>query len=107
MTDFKIQYTDKKFKYGYIGMNAYAAKHLKIPFNYKKPKSKIVIYRHLPKDVRVNTIRHERIEAYLMKNKHYSYPRAHKIALKFEELSRTFPEEQVLKKMKKLGFKLS
>lgn len=104
--EFKIQYK-KNISGGYIGMNHFAAKstqhygHKKIPFNHKHPQSVIEIKKGLPKSVRKATIRHEKCEVYLMKNKHYPYRKAHKLALKFEDMGHPFPTENIDSELKK------
>ena len=66
-------------------MNSFAAKELKIPFKHIHPAHTVVVWRNKNKRLRVQTIRHEEIEALLMKRRHYSYPHAHSIALKLEK----------------------
>jgi hypothetical protein len=80
---YKIQYVKKKLPQGWIGMNYFASKELGIPFKHKHPKHTLVIYDTLP-IIKKNTIRHEEIEEYLMKNKHWHYHKAHALALKLE-----------------------
>ena len=80
---FKIINVPKKLKGGFIGMNKFAFQsiyHKKYPYSERE----ILIYSKLPKKVREHTIRHEKIEAYLSKHKHYSYKKAHKEALDLE-----------------------
>lgn len=89
----KIEYTNKKLKYGFIGMNKEAAKAHHIPFKHKNPEHTIIVYQKVPKDVRVATIRHEEMERYLMHTKHYNYHKAHNLALNFEKLNKPFPSK--------------
>lgn len=82
----RIQYVKNKIMPGgYVGMNSRAARSLRIPFYHKKPEHTIVIWKGLNKNEKEHTIKHERIELDLMKRKHYSYQKAHKIALKEEK----------------------
>jgi hypothetical protein len=101
----KIQYIEKKEKYGFIGMNKKAAKSHNIPYKHKSPEHTIEIYKKVPKDVRVTTIRHEEMEEYLMRVKHYSYSKAHKIALRFEKLNKPFPKSRIKQNLNRMGFK--
>jgi len=82
---YKIEYIKKKTKYGFIGMNAEAAKEWHIPFKHRHPEHTLIIYKKVPHDVRITTIKHEEIEEHLIKNKHMHYHPAHDIALKYEE----------------------
>lgn len=91
---FKIKQVAKKIKGGYIGMNYYAAKSHHIPYKHKK--KEILVYSHLGKKTKLDTIHHEEIESYLMKNKHMRYHKAHKIALRNEKK----PLKQFLKNYK-------
>lgn len=100
-----IEYIKKKTKYGFIGMNNDAAKSHHIPYKHKHPEHTILVYRNVPKDVRVNTIRHEEMERYLMHKKHYDYKHAHKLALKFEDLKRPFPSSNIKQRLKQMGAK--
>lgn len=96
---------DKKTKYGFIGMNKYAAKHIGVPFNH--PSNVVTVYKNLPKDVRTTTIHHEECERYLMKNKHYRYNRAHKVALRFEKLNKPFPDNNVQATLRAMKFDIN
>jgi len=100
---YKIEYVKRKLKNGYIGMNKQASAKLKVPFKHKHPEHTIVIYKNEPKKVRVHTIRHEKIEEYLIRNKHYSYHKAHHLALKFEQLDKPFPRKDIKRKLIKWG----
>lgn len=72
----------KRIPKGYVGMNYYAARSLRIPFPY--PKKTILVRRDLGKRARERTILHEKVEYELMK-RGLSYRKAHKIALKAEK----------------------
>lgn len=101
----KIEYIDKKTKFGFIGMNREAAKEHHIKWNHKKhPEETIEIYKHMPKDVKIATLHHEQMERYLMKNKHFSYHKAHKNALRFENLDIPFPSTNIKKRLKEVNF---
>jgi hypothetical protein len=76
-------------------MNKPASESHHLPFHHKA--NVIEVYWNLPKKTRVETIRHEMAEAYLMGKKHYSYPKAHKLALKFEKMGVPFKPEVVRK----------
>lgn len=102
----KIQYTKKKMKYGFIGMNVEAARAHKIPFKHKHPEHTILIYKKEPKDVRVATERHEEMESYLMRTKHFPYKRAHKNALRFENFNIPFPKKDIKRKLKEVHFRI-
>ena len=91
-------------KYGFIGMNKFASKSHKIPYKHKHPEHTIEVYKNLPKQTRLHTIHHEEMEEYLMKNRHFSYQKAHKIALKFEKLNKPFPKTNTKAKLKEMGF---
>lgn len=102
----KIEYIKHKTKYGFIGMNADAAHSHSINWNHKKhPEHTIEIYKNVPKKIRVHTIRHEEMEQYLMHNKHYSYHKAHNLALKFEKLNKPFPKNNIKRNLIKIGAK--
>ena len=96
----QIQYR-KSLPRGYMGMNSEASKELGIPFKHNS--NVIEVKKSLPKHVRVNTIRHEEIERYLMKNKNMRYKHAHKLSLKFEKLNKPFPEKNINRELVKLG----
>jgi hypothetical protein len=90
---YEIEYRKTPIKPGnFIGMNYFAAKstqhyhHKRIPFIHRHPEHVIEVEKNLTKQTRLNTIHHEEMEEYLMKNKHFSYHHAHKNALRFEEL---------------------
>lgn len=106
---YKIE-TKKYIEGNYIGMNSFASKstqhyhHKKIPFNHKHPEHIIEIKKDLPKKVRLDTIHHEESEEYLMKNKHYPYHKAHKMALKYEKLNKPFPTKNIKSNLIKMGF---
>jgi hypothetical protein len=103
----QIQYIEKKEKYGFIGMNKRASKAHKIKWKHKKhPEHTIEVYSGVPKGVRVYTIRHEEMEEYLMRVKHYSYQKAHKIALRFEKLNKPFPKSHIKENLNKMHFKI-
>lgn len=95
--------TKKSEKAGYIGMNRFAAKSLRLPFKHKHPEHTIEVAEGLDKDLRMRTIRHEETEEYFMKNKHYSYKKAHKLALKFERKHMPFPRKNTKNVLKKIG----
>jgi hypothetical protein len=102
----KIEYIKHKTKYGFIGMNKNTANKKNINWNHKKHPSHIIeVYHDVPKSVRVHTIRHEECEQYLMKNKHYSYKKAHALALKFEKLNKPFPSTNIKRRLIKMGAK--
>jgi len=101
---YQIEYKDKKTKYGFIGMNKFAALAHKILYKHKHPEHVLEIYGKVPKKVRLHTIRHEMAEEYFMKNKKYPYKKAHKLALKFEELNKPFPKTNIKRKLKEMGF---
>ena len=99
----KISYRKNVATPYWYGMNFSAAKSKKIKYNYKKPAHTILVKKDLPKNVRVNTIRHEQAEGYLMRVKKLPYSRAHKKALKFEKLEKPFPKKNIQRKLKSLG----
>lgn len=78
---FKVKLV-KHIPRGYVGMNYYAARSLRIPFPHSK--KTILVRRDLGKGARKRTIFHEKIEYELMK-RGLSYREAHKIALKAEK----------------------
>jgi hypothetical protein len=83
MTYLKVKFVGKKFKGGFVGMNYFAAKELKIPFPYKK--ETVVIWKRLPPKAIVHTIAHERAEFSLMKSGK-KYHEAHNFLVnKFEK----------------------
>lgn len=101
----KIQYISKKKKGGYIGMNARASRSLKIEEHRRKhPEHTIQVYKKMSHKQKVNTIRHEEAEYYFMKNKHYSYKKAHQKAIEFEKLNIPFPKKNVKRELVKIGF---
>ena len=104
--EYQIQYKKKKDKYGFIGMNKYASKAHNIPYNHKKPAHTLTVYKKVPHSVRVATINHEKCEAYLMKNKHMSYRKAHYNALRFENTGKPFPKTRIKENLKKMGFRV-
>lgn len=103
----QIQYVNKKIKPGnWIGMNVNASKKLHVPFKHKHPEHTIEIYRRMPKDVRVATEHHEEMESYLMNSKHYKYPKAHNVALRFENMDKPFPKKNIKENLDKMGFNI-
>jgi hypothetical protein len=78
---FKIVYV-KTIPEGYIGMNYWAAKELKIPFPNKK--YLIWIKKGMSRSMAETTIQHEKIEAVLMK-KGMKYHKAHILSNAMEE----------------------
>ena len=109
-----IEYKDKKEKGGFIGMNKYAAEAHHIEWKHKHPNQTIEVYKKSPHSVRVVTIKHEKIEMYVMKKlikKRYSLKEAYEIAhykfaLYFEETQK--PMKVIIKlvnlRMKELGY---
>ncbi len=103
----QIQYKKKKIKYGFIGMNFFAHYHCRVKWPHvKHPEEIIEIYKNMPKDLRYATIQHEKCERYLMKNKHFNYLRAHKNALRFEKLNKSFPAKNIKKRLERMNFKI-
>ena len=103
---YKIEYVKNKTKYGYIGMNFFASQEHSIPFVHRKPEHTLIIYKKVPHDVRITTIKHEEVESFLMKNKHMHYHPAHDIALKYEEDPRRV--SKIIKELnKKYKFKIN
>ena len=100
----KIQYTNKKFKGGYVGMNDEAAKQLHIPFRHSCPAHTVVIFKKEPHDVRYTTIRHEEAERYFVKDMHKNRKQSHLMALRFENYNKPFPKTQIKYNLKKMGF---
>ena len=78
---FKIE--PRKNMHGWMGMNFYASKELKVPFHHKH-KLIVEINKRLKPLVRHNTIKHEEIEYNLMRGGMH-YHQAHKLALGFEK----------------------
>ena len=103
---YKIKYTQKKIKGGYIGMNSEAARQLKIPFKHKKPKHTIVIYDKLSKGVKRTTIEHEKAESYFVRALGMGRKKSHYNALRFEKLDKPFPQENIRRELKNMGFKI-
>ena len=99
---FKIE-NRRNIPEGYIGLNFEANKTLKFPYPQKHPEHTILIKSNLPKQVRIHTERHEEIEEYLIKNKHYPYHKAHKLALKFETYNIPFPKKNEKRELIKIG----
>jgi hypothetical protein len=87
---YETQYIKKKLPYGYVGMNYYAAKAKRFKWPHSK-RNIIIIWEGLDSEAKFHTIQHEKLEMYLMKNKHYSYKKAHQLALKFEKKNEYFP----------------
>lgn len=102
----RIEYRKSKYPGGYIGMNAQAAKALHLKYVKKHPDHIIEIYKKLPHKVKVNTIHHEQMEEYLMKNKHFSYHHAHRNALRFEKFENPFPKKDIKLNLQRMGFKI-
>jgi len=102
---YKIEYVNKKIKGGYIGLNAEAAKQLHIPFHHKHPEHTILIYKKVPKDVRTTTEHHEMAEEYFVKNLHEGRKESHYNALRFENLNKPFPTNNIKQKLKEMKFK--
>jgi hypothetical protein len=111
----QIQYINKKEKGGWIGMNELASQAHFLKWKHKKhPEHTIEIYKGSPHSVRVVTIKHEKIELYVMRKivkKGYSLEEAYQIAhykfaLYYEELKK--PMSQIIKlvnlRLKKLGY---
>jgi hypothetical protein len=71
---FRVRHVDKPFLGYFSGMNAYAAKSLKIPYPYKT--NTVVVAKGLSKQEERRTIEHEKREATLMR-KGQSYRQAH------------------------------
>lgn len=82
MDRFLVEKRKGKMKYGFIGMNYFAAKSHNIPFHHKH-KNIIEIW-ITSKPVMKTTLKHEKIEWELMK-KGMNYYKAHQLALKYEE----------------------
>ena len=106
MMKYKVEYVKKEIPGArdYIGMNAMAARELKIPFKHKHPVHTIVTVHSQIPGARKSTIRHEEVENYLMRMKHLHYHQAHILALKYEKLKKPFSVNYVnglLKKLKK------
>jgi len=93
----------KEIPRGFIGMNKEASGHCKVKWNNNN--HTIEIKKGLSKGVRKTTIAHEKCELYLMKNKNYNYKKAHNLALKFEKLEIPFPNSNITRKLKRVGFK--
>lgn len=100
---YKIEEEKKKEKFGFIGMNAFAAKAHGIKWTKKHPEHLIKIYKKVSKGVRLHTIRHEECEEYFMKNYGYSYHKAHQLALKFEKCEKPFPKRNIKKELEIIG----
>ena len=105
MTHYRsIQKISKKSKKaGYIGMNAFAAKALHLPFRHRHPEHTIEVDPALDNKWRTRTIHHEETEEYFMKNRHYPYRRAHRLANKFEWKRMPFPSKNIKRILKKIG----
>jgi hypothetical protein len=73
----------KTLKNNDYGTNYYANKELKE--SYRIRPNEIYIEKFLKGRTRRRTIVHEKIEAYMMKEKHLPYKKAHHIALIFEK----------------------
>lgn len=99
---YEIEEEAKKEKFGFIGMNVFAARAHGLKWTKKHPEHIIHVYKKVPKAVRLHTLRHEECEEYFMKNYHYNYQQAHKIALKFEDLEVPFPKKNIKKELMKL-----
>jgi len=101
---YTINYKNKKMKYGFIGMNKFASDAHDMEYKHKHPEHTIEVYKKVPKKVRLDTIHHEEMEEYLMKNRHFSYHKAHAIALRFEKLNKPFPKKNIKAILKKWEF---
>lgn len=110
---FKIEYVKKEIPGAkdYIGLNAEAAKELKLPFHHKHPEHTVVVVKNQNPSLRRATIHHEEVESYLIKNKHLHYKpatskcSAHHWALQYEKLKKPFSPERVNKLLKKKNIK--
>ncbi len=100
---YEIEERKEKEKYGFIGMNIFAARAHGINWPKKHGQHVIRIYKKVPKSVRLHTIRHEECEQYFMKNFHYSYHDAHQLALKFEKYEKPFPKKNIKRELEKIG----
>jgi hypothetical protein len=100
---YEIEEEGKKEKFGFIGMNKFAAKAHGIKWPEKHSEHLIRVYKKVPKSVRLHTIRHEECEEYFMKNYHYNYQKAHQLALKFEKYEIPFPKKDIKEKLIKIG----
>ena len=100
---YEIEEEKKKEKYGFIGMNIFAARAHGIKWPKKHAEHLIRVYKKVPKSVRLHTIRHEECEEYFMKNYHYPYQKAHQLALRFEKYEKPFPKTNIKKKLEKKG----
>lgn len=101
--NYEIEEEKKKEKFGFIGMNKFAAKAHGIGWPKKHGEHLIRIYKDVPHSVRLHTIRHEECEEYFMKNFHYNYQQAHKMALRFEKYEKPFPKKNARNELKKIG----
>jgi hypothetical protein len=81
---FKVEYEKKMIGQGFIGMNYYAAKELKVPFHHKH-RGVVEIYKKMSPTERRKTIKHEEIEYTMMEKKHLKYKPAHLIATYYEK----------------------
>lgn len=79
---YKIRYKQLDRTNDY-GTNYYANKALNEHYNIRP--NEIFIDPDVKGRMRKRTIVHEKIEAYLMHKKHLTYPKAHKIAMKWEK----------------------
>lgn len=98
---YKIEYIKKKIKGGWIGMNKYAAKEHDIPYKHKHPAHTILVYKKVPRTVRLHTIHHEQAEEYLMKNLGMHYHPAHELALRYENIEKPFSIKELKKILKR------
>lgn len=78
----KVLLKSDKFMGDYFGMNNDAAKALH--YKHIPPKNTIYIDKMLTKPEQRKVIVHEKVESYMMRKKHLTYPKAHKIANLFE-----------------------
>lgn len=99
---YNVEYK-KEIPKGFIGMNYKASKSLHIPFHHKHPEHTIEVKKSLPKKVRLHTIRHEEAESYFERVKHYSYEKAHRLALKYEKIEIPFPRTKIKEILKRAG----
>jgi hypothetical protein len=87
---YSVEELPKKIKGGFVGLNKYAAKELKIPNNLKY--NEVITVRDGKKRWNRRTIWHELIEQHAMRYGGLKYPEAHKLALRFENTNTT-PKE--------------
>jgi hypothetical protein len=111
----QIQYINKKEKGGWIGMNELASQAHFLEWKHKKHQEHTIeIYKGSPHSVKLVTIKHEKVELYVMKKlikEGYSLEEAYQIAhykfaLYFEEHKGEMKTilKLVNERMKKLGY---